>query len=470
MRFHAQIVLFSVLATACVSRNARFKELDRAEFRRQDSSFVNQAVDQLLQSYTSLRSLPIMGVRPKEILVNRGDSTWVYQAVGTYFTYRNDRAPDACQPPSYASLVAWRELPSRIGIEAVGLIAAGDSAGMRDTFSTTRPDCGGRPVTLHHPHLGVHRIIGRQFREGSRPTGRGTVRIDVGREGRRPCPSKVKTWLQRERATAECRLTWMQVSFDTRLSAQDTVTGEPFRVSATVPAIHVWVDCRGTPRSAYLCPEMLPRPDTTARRAPEPPRRTPPALVTVAGVIKDPDEGVPIAYSRVRFENNRLVYADSNGRFTAQLKPGRATAMAECFNRGGGGYAGQSQDPFVVRQYMAELAFFLPFSRCMRPPGPVQDSVFQGLYDTGLERSRFTFCDNRSLNVWVEFSDQAVADRDRLLPRLKGKETLFYGFWWIVRGSLTGPGRFGRDSTADYHLKVEHVLDIRPRRSDECNR
>ena len=471
MRSLALVALFSAGAAGCASRNARFIAQERAEFRRQDSSFVNRAVDQLIQAFVPFRSLPVMSIRPKEIVVSRGDSAWVYQAVGTYVTYRFDRTPDACVPPSRASLVAWRDLPSRTGIDAVALFAAGDSAGMHDTFSTGAPECNGPMVTLHHPMLFAGRIIDRQYRAGTRPVGRGTIDISVGHRGARPCPSKVKTWFESQRSSAECRLTWMQVGITTRLRPTwESALSDTFIVNAVVPAVHIWLDCRGANKSNYLCPTLPHVYDTTARPVPDAPRRTPPQVVTVTGVVKDPVEGVPIPYARVRFENNLVVYADSTGRFTTRLKPGPATAMAECWSRASSAATtGQSQDPFVVRPYMAELVFFLQREQCKRPLGPVRDSVFVGIYQAGVEQSRFLMCGERTLHVWAEFAEQAVSDRDYLLPRLKGQEAP-WAFLWTVRGSLTGPGRFGLQSTADYLLKIERVLDIRLRQSSECNR
>jgi hypothetical protein len=468
MRVRAWVVLFSIAAASCASRNASFRAQDRAEFRRQDSSFVNRAVDKLLQTYTLFRSLQPMGMRPKEIVVTRGDSVWLYQALGMYVTYQLDWTPDACVPPSRAALVAWKELPSRAGIDVVALFAAGDSAGMRDTFSVKPADCNGPMVTLHHPILGVSRIIEREFRGGASPTGRGTISVSAFPQRSRPCPSSVVIWFESQRFPAECRPSWMQVSFATAIRpTRESPVSDTLIVNASVPALHIWLDCRGARKSHYFCPQLPYTYTRDASVAPSPPPRQPPDLVTVTGVIKDPEEGVPIPYSRVRFANNLVVYADSTGRFTAQLKPGRATATAECFTRRS--ISGQSQESFLVRPYMAELAFFLQFKDCARPLGPVQDSVFQGMYEAGIERSRFILCGNRTINVWTEFGPQAVADRDALLRRLAGREGSG-PFTWKVRGSLEGPGRFGHQSAADYLLKVRSVLEIRPNRPEECFR
>ena len=123
----------------------------------------------------------------------------------------------------------------------------------------------------------------------------------------------------------------------------------------------------------------------------------------------------------------------------------------------------------MVRHYMADLVFFLIGRGCVRPPGPVADSVFEGIYDGGLERSRFSLCGKRQHNVWAGFTPLAEAERDSLLSKLKGKET-YEGFLWRVRGSLAGPGRLGPKADSDYLLTIERVLEIRSRQRTECNR
>lgn len=469
MRPHLVAALLSIPVAGCVPRYTRFREQDLAEFRRQDSSIVNRAVDELVRRAGPFRSLPQTGLTPKNIVVNRGDSAWLYHAYGVYLTFRLDRTPDACSPPSRMSFTAWKELASGTGVDAVELFAAGDTSGMRDTFSAAEPDCNGPMLTLHHPILAVGRVIDRQYRYGVRSTGKGGLQAHLSRSSR-PCSAEVRTYLESQAFPGECRLAWMQVFINTRVG--DRAASDTFFISAMVPAVHIWLDCRGPKRSHDWCPRLPPRGEPSAAKEYSPPLPPPPParppLVEVTGVIKDTEEGVPIPYSRARFANNLVVYADSNGRFTVQLPPGRASAMAECFGPGGGS-SGQGQEEFRVRPYMAELAFFLSRLNCVRPPVSVRDSVFEGEYDPGLEKSRFTFCGNRGFNVWTVLTPQAEAERVSRLAARRGQEG-FPGFIWKVRGSLEGPGRLGPNGTADYVLTVERVLEIRVSKRSECYR
>ncbi len=466
MRPHLVAVLLSLTA-ACVPRYTKFREQDQAEFTRQDSSAVHRAVDELVREAAPFRSLPQVGLTPKEIVVSQGDSAWLYQALAIYMTFRQARAPDACAPPSRVSFVAWKDLGSRTGIDAVALYAAGDTNGIRDTFSSMPSNCNGPILTLHHPMLSVGRIIDRQWRSAVTSTGKGQIFVDLGRGRTRPCPAAAITYLESQSILAECRVTWIQVWISTRIGGKDGAASDSFFVGATVPALHLWMDCQANWRAREMCPPLPPVPDTLPRREVSPPLEKRPSLVTVTGVVKEVEEGIPIPYAWIRVDRGSTIFADSGGRFTIQLPPGRATAMAGCFGRGGS--SEQSQDPFVVRHYMAELVFFLIGSNCVRPPGPVPDSVFEGIYDSGLERSRFSLCGKRQYNVWAGFTPQAEAERDEQLARLKGKES-YEGFLWRVRGALAGPGRFGPKSDSEYLLTVERVLEVRVRQRNECAR